>query len=332
MNAFKSILLNIAFVAISSTLFAQNGGFNVGDLTAKEQVQVGVGTHVTVLPSLVKLPPLTNAEIEALGVVPEGSIVYATESDILLSFDGTWWRQIDGTDDEFLQPPPPCESTHYDFDGNAFTGVQIGSQCWMSTNLKVTHYPNGDQIPLDYVYTNVTRENTVESDAYTYYNFDSVTNKPLYGALYSYAAAIGDNWQRDNSSTDEPGGQGVCPEGWHMPTDAEWMVLEENVDPEGADWTVFGLRGDQIAYRLADPIWNISNNPCGFDAMPAGNVNMYYQSEGLNADAYYWTANTSPIYSESAVNRRIRGAYADQGIDRGHYKMNGAYSIRCIQD
>ncbi|PID95338.1 MAG: hypothetical protein CSA95_00230 [Bacteroidetes bacterium] len=103
-------------------------------------------------------------------------------------------------------------------DGNVYSTVVIGSQCWMQENLKVTHYPNGDAIPYtpDGAAWIALRSNNTD-DAYCYYG-NNVNSE--YGALYTYAAAIGDNWERDNAE-----GQGICPEGWHLPTDEEWTVL-----------------------------------------------------------------------------------------------------------
>jgi hypothetical protein len=83
---------------------------------------------------------------------------------------------------------------------------QIGTQIWMAENLKVSHYPNGDTIP--YVINNSVWSNLEDNDtdgAYCFYNNDNTTD---YGVLYTYAAAIGNNWTRDNSNTNEAGGQG----------------------------------------------------------------------------------------------------------------------------
>ncbi len=88
----------------------------------------------------------------------------------------------------------------------------------MAEDLRVTHYPNGDPIPNvtdNTAWGNLGDNNT--DDAYCFYNNDNTTD---YGALYTYAAAIGDNWARDNAD-----GQGVCPDGWHLPTVAEWQEL-----------------------------------------------------------------------------------------------------------
>ncbi len=77
---------------------------------------------------------------------------------------------------------PPITLT--DIDGNTYNAIEIGTQVWMSENLKVTHYPNGDAIPLvtdNTAWGNLADDNT--SDAYSYYD-NSSTNATTYGALY----------------------------------------------------------------------------------------------------------------------------------------------------
>jgi hypothetical protein len=108
--------------------------------------------------------------------------------------------------------PCPGMPTVTDIDGNIYNTVLIGNQCWMKENLRVTHYPDGDEIPqimLDEEWAALADNNT-----------DDAMCLPLNddgfhpGALYTYAAAIGDNWERDFNE-----GQGVCPHGWHLPSD-----------------------------------------------------------------------------------------------------------------
>ena len=83
-----------------------------------------------------------------------------------------------------------------DIDGNVYQTVQIGDQFWMAENLKVTHYQNGDEIPCNV------------------YN-DDPSNAAIYGRLYNWYAV-----------DDE---RGICPEGWHVPSDdeadSEWQIL-----------------------------------------------------------------------------------------------------------
>ncbi|MFM8838128.1 MAG: FISUMP domain-containing protein, partial [Bacteroidota bacterium] len=110
-------------------------------------------------------------------------------------------------------PGQPCPgvSTVTDIDGNVYQGIQIGTQCWTQSNLKVSKYRNGDNIP-----TGLSNSawDTTTSGAYAIYNNDPV-NDGLYGKLYNHYAV-----------TDS---RGLCPTGWHVPSDAEWTTLENHL-------------------------------------------------------------------------------------------------------
>ncbi len=108
-----------------------------------------------------------------------------------------------------------------DIDLNVYQTVQIGDQIWMAENLKTTRYADGSDIPLV--------EGSVEWDAltatgkaYCWYD-NSTTNRDIYGGLYTWSAAMNG---AASSEANPSGVQGVCPDGWHLPSDAEWKELE----------------------------------------------------------------------------------------------------------
>ena len=168
---------------------------------------------------------MTQLEMLAIPSPVAGLQIFNTTKTCMYYYNGNNWVDLQVCD---------C-GTVTDIDGNIYQTIKIGDQCWMAEDLKVSHYPNGDAIPyidLDATWGALADDNT--SDAYTVYadnNNDGTVDiaNPDYGYLYSYAAAIGDNWVRDNdaSTTD---GQGVCPDGWHLPTDTEWLTLENEVE------------------------------------------------------------------------------------------------------
>jgi len=205
-----------------------------------------------------------------------------------------------------------------DYDGNIYQTIIIGTQCWMKEDLKVTHYPNGDPIPnitdntvWDYLQDNKT------DDAYCFYNNDNTTD---YGGLYTYAAAIGDNWERDNSN-----GQGVCPDGWHLPTDAEWTILTDY------------LGGENIAGGKMKEIGTIhwispntdADNSSGFTGLPGGY--RYYDNGPFNAmgeESYWWTATVYDSYR--CDYRKLSYNYAT--VNNFHYNMSCGFSVRCVRN
>ena len=115
---------------------------------------------------------------------------------------------------------PTCSGspTVTDYDGNVYQTVQIGNQCWMKENLRTTHYADGTTIPLG--------TSTSTTTSYRYNPNNDANNVPTYGYLYNWTAVM----NGAGSSIATPSGvQGVCPTGWHVPSDAEWTQLTDYV-------------------------------------------------------------------------------------------------------
>jgi len=223
---------------------------------------------------------------------------------------------ISAIDSVYYEELQNC-GTVTDIDGNEYPTIIIGSQCWMAEDLKVTLYPNGDLIPNvrdDTDWDNLEDNNT--DDAYCCYNNDNTTD---YGGLYTYAAAIGDNWERDNAD-----GQGVCPDGWHLPTDAEWTTLTDN------------LGGTNIAGGKMKEIgtihWNSPNegadNSSGFSALPNGLRDYNGSFHYLGVNGRWWSA--TEYGSGTAYLRLLPGSSAEIN-NNGSMKQNG-FSVRCVRD
>ncbi|NCD10807.1 MAG: hypothetical protein EOL98_15615, partial [Negativicutes bacterium] len=190
--------------------------------------------------------------------------------------------------------------------------------CWMQENLKVTHYPNGDPIP--YITDNdewAALKNNNTDDAYCYY--DNNTNSE-YGALYTYAAAIGDNWQRDKTE-----GQGICPDGWHLPTDEEWSEL---VDYLGGLDVAGGIMKEEGTTHWDSPNTSATNES-GFTALPGGlrsSLSGTFNTAG--SSGYWWSATENS--SNYAWRRSLY--YNDAGVRRCYSSKSDGFSVRCIRD
>ena len=226
-----------------------------------------------------------------------------------------------------------CGDQVADIDGNLYNTVLIGGQCWIAENLKVTHYPNGDAIPFITSNTefNALLANNVD-DAYSYYNNNTSNEADTYGALYTYAAAIADDWQRDNV-----GGQGVCPDGWHMPTDDEFKTLQIALGMSSADADAAGWQGTNEGSKMAgnSDLWNAGVlesdaefGSSGFSILPSG-----YRSNdggsftGMGANTSIWTATeTDP--SHQAYRRALSNGNKD--IYRGTFTKSSAFPVRCV--
>jgi uncharacterized protein (TIGR02145 family) len=194
-----------------------------------------------------------------------------------------------------------------DYDGNIYHTVKIGNQVWMVENLKVTHY--GDGTPIPNVYDNDTWPLS-KNGAYCLVNNDSVKYKNTYGILYNFYAV-------DNS-------HGLCPSGWHVPSEAECMTL------------INYLGGKDIAgSKLKDnrsKLWKTKNtyatNEGGFCGLPAGGRGRFGNTGDVGYYATWWSST-----SYDSLYAWHWGLYPDKNGIRSNpgHKASG-FSVRCIKD
>ena len=190
-----------------------------------------------------------------------------------------------------------------DIDGNAYQTVQIGDQKWMAENLKVTHYREGTAI------THVT-DNTswggLTTEAYCIYNNNASNEVDIYGALYN-CYAVEDS-------------RNIAPEGWHVPTDAEWTELETYLSNNGYS----GIEGSALKSISG---WNAGGNGTdefGFTALPSGwriQVDGYFSNVGVSA--HYWSVS-------DAWYRMLY--YNESNITRSSGNRRNGFSVRCVKD
>ena len=232
-----------------------------------------------------------------------------------------------------------ASTTVRDYDGNTYQTVQIGNQIWMAENLKTTHYSDGTAIPL--VENNSSWKNlTVTDKAYCYYE-NSTSNGNVYGALYTWSAAM-NGAQSSNSIPSNI--QGVCPTGWHLPSDSEWKELEmyfgmSQSAADDIDW-----RGTDEGSKLKESgtiHWEYPNqgatNSSGFTALPAGNRG-YADSAGVTTGIFEFLGEYTDFWSSSEVSSN--GAwYRSLGWNQtGVYRYwqyswkDAGLSVRCIKD
>ncbi len=201
-------------------------------------------------------------------------------------------------------------STVTDVDGNNYNTVQIGNQCWTQSNLKVSKYRNGDNIPTGL--SNTAWQNTIDG-AYAIYNNDPV-NDGLYGKLYNHYAVMDT--------------RGLCPTGWHVPTDGEWTTLENFLGGSS-------IAGGALKSTETLPIpggWNPPNtgatNSSGFTALPGGLRYNFGDFSDMTYYGYWWSSSLR--YGWVAWNRNLNLNHGD--IYRSNYFRTGGYSVRCLRD
>ncbi|MCR4965584.1 MAG: fibrobacter succinogenes major paralogous domain-containing protein [Bacteroidales bacterium] len=220
-----------------------------------------------------------------------------------------------------------------DIDGNSYDAVQIGNQVWMAENLRTTHYANGDSIPMG-----GAPSNTEPGRFYPNYSADNVNT---HGYLYNWAAVMNG---AAPSSANPSAVQGICPDGWHVPSDAEWTQLTDYVSSHSQ--FVSGDDNTHIAKALASAVgWNSStsegtvgnnvetNNSTNFSVLPAGHYTEippgHYGCTDFGEDACFWTA-TEYENSDMAYSR---GLYYDYSAVKRFYREKFAgYSVRCVRD
>ena len=222
----------------------------------------------------------------------------------------------------------PCRGTPTltDVDGNTYNTVQIGWQCWMKENLRTKKYADGTSISQG--------SDTSTSVAYWYYPDNNSTNFSTYGLLYNWKAVL---WNSSSSSANPSGVQGICPTGWHVPSDAEWTQLTDYVSSQSQ--YVCGSNNTYIAKALASTTgWSSStttcgvgntpsnNNATGFNALPAGYYAGRYYDFGH--DAHFWSATENS--SGNAYRRRLYYHYAS--VNRNYGNEYYGFPVRCLRD
>ena len=220
-----------------------------------------------------------------------------------------------------------------DVDGNTYTTVQIGDQIWMAENLKTSHYANGTEIEL------VTDESawsnlTFSDKAISYYE-NSIANKEAYGALYTWAGAMNGSTSSDSNPSNV---QGVCPDGWHLPSDNEWKELEMHLGMSQNETEMYTFRGTNEGSKIAGDsrLWNegilvtdIAFGSSGFWAIPSGYRNAdnggAYQ---LHEIAAFWSTTES---GDTLSLSRLLNTHWTQ-IHRFTDSKKTGFSVRCIKD
>lgn len=229
-----------------------------------------------------------------------GTIRYNATTNDFEGWNGVFWASLTGF----------TLGTVTDIDGNTYQTVKIGDQEWMTQNLRTTKYNDGSIIPN---ITNNTDWANLSTGAYSWYNNDNVYEQP-YGKLYNWFAV-------DDS-------RGLCPTGWHVPTDAEWTILTDY------------LGGSSIAggylKEAGTTHWSVPNtgatNKSGFTGLPGGER---WTSGVFQAFGFYgawWSSTETGPNSGDAWTRFLN--YDDTAIDAsdGEDNKTAGCSVRCIQN
>lgn len=213
----------------------------------------------------------------------------------------------------FIFPAQAQTDSITDLDGNVYQTIAIGTQWWMAENLKVTKYSNGDSIP----YLKQADDWAIaEAGAYCFYANRS-TFIDMYGMLY--------NWY---TASDE---RGVCPAGWHVSTDEDWITLEKYLGMSEAETErMTAWRGTDEGNKLKDESFE-GNNSSGFTALATG----YRDPEGvfkaMGTDNDYWTS--TPYDNQGNTEGVLHGLLNSKSTVVRNFHVPGyGFCIRCVKD
>jgi uncharacterized protein (TIGR02145 family) len=197
---------------------------------------------------------------------------------------------------------------HIEYKGEIYSTVLIEgeghSQCWLKENLNVGNMVSG-----------VTDQGTDCNNIKKYCYGDKESNCDIYGGLYQ--------WDQAMCGKTTEGAQGICPDGWHIPTDEEFKILEGMVDSfysvSNTEWNKTGWRGNNVGTNLKTG---------DFSALLAGHRNDVGVFNKLGSSTSFWSSSDLSLdawYRDlTSAEKRV---YRDTN-DNGAY----GFSVRCIKD
>lgn len=241
-------------------------------------------------------PGPTEVVIEDINILYDS--VYAEQID-------EWWVFEVGADTTFSFTCAPSFSACGDpvsYQGYDYATVLIGEQCWFAENLRSESYENGDAIPMslsDSEWSSALGATTVYGGI--------ASNLETFGLLY--------NWYAVDDA------RGLCPSGWHVPTDGEWTHLIN----------LFGghpAAGPSLKASPEDnPGWN-GTNASGFTGLGGGKRYQDGGYDSLGGNGTFWSSSYH-VY-DLAWYRNLNIWEPD--VQRQSFDLNTGLSVRCIQD
>lgn len=261
-----------------------SGNVGMGTLAPNASAQLDVSSTTKGL----LLPRMTTTQRDAITTPAAGLVIFNTTTNGIEIKTSFGWISVNTSS------------------ADALSTIQIGTQKWMSKNLDVAFYRNGDPIPQ---VTDATAWAALTTGAWCYYNNDS-TQGTKYGKLY--------NWYAVNDP------RGLAPQGWHIPSDAEWTALET---PLGGSSVAGGKMKEAGTPHWTTPNTG-GNNNSGWEGLPGG----YRLTNGtfLNVGnfGYWWSSSeTSTTYAWARYLYYELGAL----LSSNYNKLDG-YSVRCVRD
>ncbi|MGQ8338366.1 FISUMP domain-containing protein [Sunxiuqinia sp. A32] len=212
----------------------------------------------------------------------------------------------DKSENSFDEIQISLSTTIKDADGNTYRTLKIGDQWWTAENLRTTKYNDGTPIPLK---SSSSAWEASFAGAYCWYENDKNTYKDTYGALYNWYAV----------ETEK-----LCPQGWHVPKNGEWLKLRNYLSANGHKDT------EGNALKTTTGWYNDGNgtDDYSFSGIPSGYRNHKGTFGAGGAYADWWTSSEQISTSAWAIDL----IYGQAGILQGGGYKECGYSVRCIKN
>jgi uncharacterized protein (TIGR02145 family) len=194
-------------------------------------------------------------------------------------------------------------------DSIVYNEVKIGDQIWMSVNLNTNRYQNGDLIPEMKSDKEWKKAGENKQPAWCYYDNDSI-NGDKYGKLY--------NWYAVADS------RGICPAGWHAPSDNEWTHLVEYL---GGNLVAGGKMKSATSWRAPNSVPSLNSK---FNGLPGGFCNNFGTFSLIGDYGDWWSSNEVSFYNDKVWTVTL--CYIGSSIIRDLNAKEFGFSVRCIKD
>ena len=304
------LIIVVATIGLSNTAIAQIAINNDGSAADGSAMLDVKSTNSGLL-----LPRLNTIQISGINNPAAGLMVFNTDSSGFYGFSGNNWISVWSYDTlaDWYCGNPITDSR----DVQTYTTIQIGTQCWMSENLNIGTRTDGAN----------NQTNNGEIEKYCYNNEED--SCLIYGGLYQWDEMM-------QYVATGAGVQGVCPDGWHLPTDEEWKQMEMALGMSQSEANNTNWRGTDEGGKMKETgyaHWNFPNNgvtnSSGFTALPGGyRLSSNGSFHALGSSGNWWSST-----QHSGADTWLRNlSYSSVMVRRSYYSKTTGYSVRCLKN